>query len=420
MRTHVKIVAALVLAASGPALAEEEVPAAEPASTDEQVRTLAEEIRRLKLEMGLGEVPLESEGGLGPAASKVYHSPRGLSIGGYGEAVYSNELDGAGDVADLQRVVLYLGYRFSERIVFNSEIEFEHAGHEIGVEFAYLDFLLSDAVSVRVGSVLVPVGIANRLHEPAFFNGVFRPDVERVLIPSTWNENGLGLHGRVGRLRYEAYLLAGLDITGGEGVRASSWIRRARTGGSESRADTLAGVLALQADLGPATLGGSLYRGRAGQRARTPAGERIDADVTLGELHATAAWRGLQAKALWAAGRLSDAGLVAEALGLTGTGVIGSSVRGGYLEVGYDLLALAAPGGEAQLSPFVRWEALDLHAAVPSAGVGDPALDQRILTLGLTWKPIPSVAVKGDWQRRDSAAPGAALNQLHLGVGFVF
>jgi hypothetical protein len=418
---QVKITIALLLAATAPALADEPSPPAQPAAAaEEQVKTLAEEIRRLKLELGLQEVPLSSREGLGPAASKVYGSPRGLSIGGYGEAVYSNELEGAGDVADLYRVVLYVGYRFSDRIVFNSEIEFEHGGHETGVEFAYLDVLLTDAVRLRVGNVLVPVGIANALHEPPFFHGVFRPDVERSLIPTTWSENGLGLHGEVGRLRYEAYLLTGLDITGGGGVRAASWIRGARTGGDESPADTLAGVLALHLDLGPATAGGSIYRGRAGQRAETPGGARIDADVTLGELHATAAWRGLQAKALWVAGTLSDAGLVAEALGLSGMEVIGSSVRGGYLEAGYDVLALIEPGGEAQLVPFVRWEVLDLHAGVPAGGTGDPALDQQILTAGLTWRPIPTLAVKGDWQRRDSAAPGAPTQQVHLGVGFVF
>ena len=42
------------------------------------------------------------------------------------------------------------------------------------------------------------MGFVNELHEPPFFNGVFRPAVERNLIPTTWNENGLGLHGAVG------------------------------------------------------------------------------------------------------------------------------------------------------------------------------------------------------------------------------
>ena len=68
--------------------------------------------------------------------------------------------------SDLFRVVLYTGYRFTTKILFNSEIEFEHQ-HELSVEFAYLDFLLSDAIGLRVGNVLVPMGFVNELHEPA-------------------------------------------------------------------------------------------------------------------------------------------------------------------------------------------------------------------------------------------------------------
>jgi hypothetical protein len=46
--------------------------------------------------------------------------------------------------------------------------------------------------------VLVPMGFVNELHEPRSSTGVFRPTVERNLIPTTWNENGAGLHGSVG------------------------------------------------------------------------------------------------------------------------------------------------------------------------------------------------------------------------------
>ena len=50
------------------------------------------------------------------------------------------------------RAVLYAGYKFNESIVFNSEIEFEHATTEetassepgaVSVEFATLDYLLA-------------------------------------------------------------------------------------------------------------------------------------------------------------------------------------------------------------------------------------------------------------------------------------
>ncbi len=431
MKTNIMTIAALAtLLAAAPAPAQETAAPAKDAAaapageakepaTKEELRALAEEVRRLKLEAGLKEVEYQSYGALGPAASKVYYAPKGLSLGGYGEITYKNELDRSNqDQSDLYRVVLYTGYRFNDRIVFNAEVEYEHH-EELSVEFAYLDFLLHPALQIRVGNVLVPVGLINELHEPPFFNGVFRPQLERSLIPSTWNENGLGLHGQVAGLRYQAYLLTGLDATGRD-LSADSWLRGARTGGGESPSETFAGVLSLAYAAGPATVGGSIYHGRADQRVRSEAtGEVIKADVTLGEVHATAQWRGAAAKALYAMGRLGDAGPLSEHLGLTGTDVLGSRVQGGYVEVAYDVMTLVAPGGQQSLSPFFRYEAFDLHHRVPAGGQRDPTLDQQYLVAGLTYKPITQVAIKADWTRKDAKA-SPALDQIDLGVGFVF
>lgn len=390
----------------------------EPA-TQAELKALAEEVRRLKLEIGIPDVEYKSWAGLGPAASKVYYQPKGLALGGYGEIYYSHFLDDRTDQTDLYRLVLYAGYRFSEKIVFNAEIEFEHGGHEVGVEFAYLDFLFSDLVRLRAGNMLVPLGFVNEMHEPPFFHGVFRPEVERNLIPTTWNENGIGLYGEVAGLRYKAYLLGGLDALGGTALAARSWLRNARTGGAEAPAESFAGVLALAYDLGPATLAAAVYRGRAGHGATDAAGN-IRADVLLAEAHAGLAWKGLHVRALYAVGTLGDADRISAELGLSGTSVIGSRVRGGYLEAAYDLLSALAPDSEQSLSPFARLEPMNLHDQVPAGGIADPALDTVTWTAGLTYKPIPTVVAKADWQRKTSEAPGAAAEQVNLGLGFVF
>jgi hypothetical protein len=393
------------------------------AATQEQVQTLAEEIRRLKLELGLKDVEYQSYGGLGPAASKVYYSEKGLSIGGYGEINYQNAVSGVeGDETDLLRAVVYLGYRFNRRIVFNSEIEFEHAGHEVSVEFAYLDFLFTEGLQLRIGNMLMPVGITNELHEPPFFNGVFRPAVETLIIPSTWSENGVALHGRLGGLRYHAALVAGLDVLKPgleEPVTTGEWLRRARTGSAEARAATAAGVLALEYDAGPVTVGGSFYGGRADQR-RVP---NVKATVTLTELHARAAWRGVSARALAVVGTLGDAAAVSGIVsqdGYTDAPVqLGSRVQGGYAELAYDLLSAISPGGESSLSPFVRLERYDLNADVPSGQTRDPSVDVDLVTAGLTFKPIATVVLKTDWQRA-SPREGDASSRVSVGAGFVF
>jgi len=408
------LVAAPPARAQAPADAPPERPPAEPA-TKEEVKALAEEVRRLKLELGLADVEYARFAGMGPAASKVYFAPKGLSLGGYGEVNYVNTLDDRTDTSDLYRVVLYTGYRFNDWIVFNAEVEYEHHS-ELSVEFAYLDFLFRDEAALRVGNVLVPMGFTNLVHEPPFFNGTFRPEVERRIIPTTWNENGLGVHGKLPALglSYQAYALVGLNATNGE-LSSTSWLRNARTGGGEAPAEDLAAVAALAWEAGPWAVGASVYRGGAGQGVRDADG-RIDATVTLVEAHAKVAWRGLEARGLYTRGSVSDA---ARLSALSGGEVIGSEVNGFYLEASYDLLGRLAPASGQALAPFVRFESLDLNAKVPGGLVADPEATYGFLTAGLTYRPIPTVVVKADYSRKDTDG-SAAEDQVNLGVGFVF
>ncbi len=387
-------------------------PAGEPA-TKEEVKALAEEVRRLKLELGLADVEYASHAGMGPAASKVYFAPRGLSFGGYGEINFEHRLDDRTDQSDLYRVVLYTGYRFNDWIVFNSEVEFEHHA-ELAVEFAYLDFTFGERASVRVGNVLVPMGFTNLVHEPPFFNGVFRPEVERRIIPTTWNENGVGVYGAFGPVKYQAYGLVGLNGTSGE-LSPASWMRNARTAGGESPAEDLAGVVALSYEAGPVGVGASFYRGKSGQGVEDAEGV-IDATVTLAEAHAQLAWQGLTVRGLVTVGTLGDADRISA---LQGGDVIGSRVQGGYVDVGYDVLGRLLPDAGQALVPFVRYEQLDLHDEVPDGLEKDPAVKYTFLTTGLTYRPIPTVVLKADYQRKTDDADEVQ-DQLNLGVGWVF
>jgi len=153
---------------------------------EEKLDVLAEEIDNIKSAAVIEEPTYEQVFGMGPAASKVYKTNQGLSIGGYGEFTGQFREDG-NNTLDALRAVLYFGYKFNDRIIFNSEIEFEHATTsstnasgqgDVSVEFAYLDFLLYDFVNLRGGLLLAPFGIINEVHEPTTFFGVLRPDIE--------------------------------------------------------------------------------------------------------------------------------------------------------------------------------------------------------------------------------------------------
>ncbi|MEA1920198.1 MAG: hypothetical protein U9N52_10185 [Campylobacterota bacterium] len=144
--------------------------------------------------------------GMGDAASKVYYSKSPLSIGGYGEMYYANP-DSGDSKTDVYRFVPYIGYKFSDNIILNTELEFEHSGDTVAVEFMYLDFLINSAFNIRLGHLLVPMGLVNVRHEPTLFNTVQRPEVERYILPSTWHENGVLAYGSIGE--------SGLNYTAG-------------------------------------------------------------------------------------------------------------------------------------------------------------------------------------------------------------
>jgi hypothetical protein len=207
---------------------------------------LSQEVEKLRTNLSIPEeAKYKSAYGMGPAASKVYSAGKGLSIGGYGEGNYSAKVGDKGssnDSADMARMVLYAGYKFTDRILFNSELEFEHASTgegseskgEVSVEFASLDFFIDQRANVRAGLVLMPMGLVNRIHEPLFYFGNHRPEVEQRIIPSTWREMGAGLFGAITpNLTYTAYVVSGLDATG----FTSDGIREGRGGGSNAKAE---------------------------------------------------------------------------------------------------------------------------------------------------------------------------------------
>src|SRR5262252_6700409 len=105
------------------------------AKLEKQIEALSREIESLKMGEAAAPVAGSSLHGLGPAASKVYQVHEGVSLGGYGEMVYldfaghdeAGNAAGESDRLDLLRAVFYFGYKWNDRILFNSEIEFEHA-----------------------------------------------------------------------------------------------------------------------------------------------------------------------------------------------------------------------------------------------------------------------------------------------------
>ena len=175
--------------------------------------------------------------------------PCRLTIGGYGEAVYSrhfysdnpfryshpdrySDAPGYGRV-DLPHAVIMLGYDFGHGWTIGTEIEFEHGGieaaierendeaaeveqeiergGEVALEQFWVQKSFNKHLNVRAGHIVVPVGMTNNNHTPNQFFTVYRPEGENTIMPCTWHETGISVWGRAGNWRYEAQLLPALN-----------------------------------------------------------------------------------------------------------------------------------------------------------------------------------------------------------------
>ena len=197
------------------------------------------------------------------AGDSVMNHARGnrLSVGGYGEIAYGRNFysdhvsrysqpelhkdDPSHGRFDIPHAVIYMGYDFGKGWSFGTEIEFEHGGAgiayekedeeggeweqetekggEVELEQFWIQKSFSRAANLRMGHIVVPVGLNNAHHEPLSFFTVYRPEGESTILPSTWHQTGVSFWGRSGDFRYEAQLLAGLNA---DNFTNTGWISK--------------------------------------------------------------------------------------------------------------------------------------------------------------------------------------------------
>ncbi len=196
--------------------------------------------------------------------SRVGKLERTLSrfhIGGYGEVALSRNFysdnvsrysladehknDPSHGRFDIPHAVIYVGYDFGKGWSLSTEIEFEHGGTggayekedeeggewesetekggEVELEQFWIQKTFADYANIRVGHLVVPVGLNNAHHEPLNFFTVYRPEGENTILPSTWHQTGIDFWGRAGDWRYEVQLLAGLNA---DNFTTTGWIHK--------------------------------------------------------------------------------------------------------------------------------------------------------------------------------------------------
>jgi hypothetical protein len=344
--------------------------------------------------------------GLGAAASKVYRADQGVSFGGYGEfetLTASAPGRDAHTFTEYSRAVLYTGYKFSDRVLFNSELEVEggstERGGSVGMEFGYLDFMLNPKANIRAGVVLVPMGLTNEQHEPTAYLGTEKPYTEQLIIPGTWSETGAGMFGDAGRFSYRAFAVTPL----GDDINQYQGLHEAPRKGSVSigRHPALVGRLDFHPTLGT-TIGASHYHGSV----ESPY-YKDQAKVRLTEVHVESKFRGATFRALVASGSAGQQ--------LVDNFQLGPYFAGWYAEAGYDLMSPLRGTHTFSVTPYVRYEAFNTLRQTRRIFSND---DRKFFTAGFEVKPIPQTVFKIDWQNQDNQFVKS--HQVAATLGYIF
>ncbi|RMZ50666.1 hypothetical protein EB822_07075 [Flavobacteriaceae bacterium PRS1] len=342
---------------------------------------------------------------------------KGITIGGYGQVDY-NQPEGKNGKLDVHRFIIFLGYKFSDRVQFVTEIEFEHV-KELFVEQAFLSYSVRNNFNIRGGLMLVPMGIVNEYHEPTTFNGVERPNVDKSIVPSTWSEIGIGVSGRFNEasLRYQAYIFNGFaSVNNGKVLGGLNGLRNGRQKGAESIINTPN----FSAKIDYYGISG-LRLGLAGYFGRTQAEDDVqdidgaDVGITMVGLDARYVHKRFSARGQFIQAILTDT----EAYNILYETDLGSELKGWYAEAAYNLLPLSK---EQKLDVFLRYEQYDTHAATQDANIArNLAYNRNEWTLGLSYHVADGAVVKADYQFFDNALENnKTKGQLNLGFGVWF
>lgn len=327
-------------------------------------------------------------------------------ISGYGELAYQRDFNQQNATVDLKRAVLFVGHQFTGRIAFFSELEVEDAkveaggfAGEVGMEQAYLKFSLNPRQYIVAGLFLPRIGIINENHLPINYNGVERPLVEQLIIPSTWREIGVGFYGQTTALplTYSVALVNGLNNSSFE---HGSGFAEGRAEGQFGGANNLAVTAAVQYFAGNWKFQVSGYAGGTTSLSTRKADSlQLDSGpfgtpLYLAEADIQYANKGFTFKALGCNVSIPDAASINRAYANN----VASQMYGAYAEVGYNVLqnVAAASRKNKQLVAFARYEMLDMNAQIPYNGVYDGTEKQNHLIAGLTYFPIPNVVIKAD------------------------
>lgn len=353
---------------------------------------------------------------------------------------------------DAERLNLYLGYNFTDKISFKSEIEFEHggtgvtkefdrfeefgefeteveAGGEILLEQAHIFFEIYPWLNVRAGRLKVYMGLASDMDEPIEYATTYRQEMENALLPLGWYENGIELSGDITKnrqWRYKLYAVSGLDATG---FSSANWIQR----GHQKRfemvfADALAFAGRLDYHFGTDLdnyIGVASYIGNSSPN-RPKKDLKADANVSITDVHFSYHEKNLKLRGMAMYGHLQNSDLVSEAnrnlsnnLNVKRTPV-GSAALGYYVEAAYDVLPLLTKQkSDKVLDVFLRYDYYDSMYKVAGDIFDNPRWERKVISGGLNYFPHENIVIKAMYAHRKLGTETENLERtFSVGIGF--
>lgn len=365
-------------------------------------------------------------------------------IGGYGELRYTYDAVNKTATTNLDRAVIFMGHKFNNKISFFSEIEIEDAkieggkaGGEISLEQAFARFVVKRNTYLYAGLFIPRIGLINENHLPTTFNGVNRPFVETLVIPSTWREIGIGLYGNIKQVNGLQYTLALTNGLNSAGFENGNGIREGRFEGRDAMAASIAtsGSLLYYINNFRFQLSGYVA-GSAGLTTKVADSLQLSSGafgtpVMLSDFNVQYNKNAWSIKAMAAAISVPDA----KAINTAYASNTPELIMGSYVEVAYNILYHSKKYNNKKFNLFARYENLDLNAKTAENGIHNNALQQQYVIAGFTFQPVVGIIVKadyllkqtGDWNQSLITLPFPQQNAyqakrsfVNLGIGYSF
>lgn len=405
---------------------------------------------------------------IGSKGGKVWNRiKRGLTIGGYGEAVgtryfYSDDYTryaqpqkfrhtkSRGEV-DLPHVTLMLGYDFGHGWRVGTELEYEHGGNgstletenkeggeietevkrggEVELEQFWLEKTFFPWLNVRAGHIIVPVGALNNHHEPDKYFTVTRPEEEYTMLPSTWHQTGLSVWGKYGKWRYEVQFIQGLEA---DHFSDEKWIHSGAKSAFEfGRSTQYAGAVRIDNFSVPGLrLSVSGYLGGSAQNTiKKDRYGKAKGRVMIGSFDFLYDNHNFIVRGVIDYGHLSDADVISRANKNypKGSGCPRTNVASGALaaslEAGYDVLSLwHRQKSRQQLYVFGHYGFYNTMLSTTNGIPQEPYYKRHIFAAGINYRPIPQITIKAEYKNRllDKVFHSAYNKEQSISLGITY